>query len=304
MLSYKASLITFLYIFSIVRMNAQELNCMVSVSTPKIEGTDRRVFETLQTAMYEFINNRKWTNFNVAAEERIECTFLLTINDRLSTDEFRGTLNVVLRRPVFNSAYNTVLLNYIDKGIQFKYVEYQPLDYSDGSFTSNLTSLLAYYSYTVLGFYFDSFSPSGGTPFFEKAQEVVNAAQNSSEPGWKAFESDKNRWWLVNNYLNPANSGLRDFAYGYNRQGLDMMYEKVDQGRASITQGIDVLQKIYNLKPNLFALQLIYDAKRDEIINIYSDQRVPPMEKTNVVNILKEIDPSNSSKYQVILDSK
>lgn len=277
---------------------------MISVSTPKIEGTDRRVFETLQSAMFEFINNRKWTNFNVGVEERIECTFLMTINDRMSADEFSGTLNVVLRRPVLNSAYNTVLLNYIDKGIQFRYVESQPLDYSDGSYTSNLTSILAYYSYLVLGFYFDSFSPSGGTPFFEKAQEVVNAAQNSSEPGWKAFESDKNRWWIVNNYLNAANSGLRDFAYRYHRLGLDLMYEKVDQGRVSVTESIDLLQKIYSSKPNLFALQLIYDAKRDELVNIYSDQRVPPMEKTNVVNVLKEVDPANSSKYQAILDSK
>jgi hypothetical protein len=304
MVNIKALLIVLLSIVSFTGIHAQELNCMVSISTPKIEGTDRRVFETLQTAMYEFVNNRKWTNFNVAVEERIECTFMLTINDRLSADEFRGTLNVVLRRPVFNSSYNTVLLNYIDKGIQFRYVEYQPLDYSDGTFTSNLTSLIAYYSYTVLGFYFDSFSPSGGSAFFEKAQEVVNAAQNSSEPGWKAFESDKNRWWLVNNYLNPANSGLRDFAYRYHRVGLDMMYDKVDQGRGSISESIEILQKLYNAKPNLFALQLIYDAKRDELVNIYSDQRVAPMEKTNVVNILKEIDPANSSKYQAILDSK
>jgi hypothetical protein len=304
MLSKKALFITLLYFLFLSRMFAQELNCMISVSTPKIEGTDRRVFESLQSAMYEFVNNRKWTNFNVGVEERIECTFLLTITDRLSADEFRGTLNIVVRRPVFNSAYNTVLLNYIDKGIQFRYVEYQPLDYSDGSFTSNLTSLLAYYSYTALGFYFDSFSPSGGTPFFEKAQEVVNAAQNSSEPGWKAYESDKNRWWLVNNYMNPANSGLRDFAYRYHRLGLDLMYEKVDQGRGSISEGIEILQRLYNAKPDLFALQLIYDAKRDELVNIYGDQRVAPMEKTNIVNILKEIDPSNSSKYQVILDSK
>ena len=300
----KTLLIAFIAVLSFARLHAQELNCMISVSTPQIEGTDRRVFETMQTAMYEFINNRKWTNYNVAVEERIECTFLLTINDRLSADEFRGTLNVVIRRPVFNSSYNSVLLNYIDKGIQFRYVEYQPLDYNDGSYTSNLTSILAYYSYTVLGFYFDSYSPSGGTPFFEKAQEVVNAAQNSSEPGWKAFESDKNRWWLVNNYLNPANSGLRDFAYRYHRLGLDIMYDKVDQGRATIAESVEVLQKVYNAKPNLFALQLIFDAKRDELVNIFSDQRVAPMEKTSVVNIMKEIDPANSSKYQAILDSK
>jgi len=283
---------------------AQELNCMVSINTPKVEGTERKIYETLQNAIYEFMNNRKWTNYNFKDAERIECTVLITINDRIGADEFRGTMNVVIRRPVLNAAYNSVLLNTIDKSIQFKYVEYQPLDFAEGSFTSNLTSILAYYSYTIIGFYFDSFSPSGGSAFFQKAQEIVNTAQNASEPGWKAFESEKNRYWLVNNYLSPANSVLRDFAYRYHRLGLDQMYEKVDQGRNSISEGIELLQGLYNARPGLYALQLIFDAKRDEIINIYSDQRVAPMEKSNIVNILKEIDPGSSSKYQAILDAK
>jgi hypothetical protein len=269
-----------------------------------LEGSDKRIFETLQTAMYEFINNRKWSNYNFKSEEKIECTFLLTINERLGADEFRGNINLVLRRPVFNAAYNTVILNYIDKGFQFRYVENQPLDYSDGSFTSNLTSVLAYYSYIFLGLYFDSFSPNGGTVFLEKALEVVNAAQNASEPGWKAFESEKNRYWLANNYMNPSNSALRDFGYAYHRLGLDQMYEKVDAGRSSVTQSIESLQKLNNARPNLFAMQLIFEAKRDEIINIYADQRVPPMEKAGIVNIMKEMDPASSSKYQSILEAK
>lgn len=297
------AIVTLLLVFS-KTLVAQELNCMVNISTQKVEGTDKRVFETLQTAIFEFMNNRKWTNYNIKVEERIECSLLLTINDRLSADEFRGTLNVVLRRPVLNSAFNSVLINYIDKAIQFRYAEFQPLDYSDGTFSSNLTSILAYYAYTILGFYFDSFSQNGGTPYYEKAQEVVNAAQNTSEPGWKAFESEKNRWWIVGSYLNPANSGLRNFAYRYHHMGLDMMYDKVDQGRASVSESIEILQKVYNEKPNLYILQMIFDAKRDELVNIFADQRVPPMEKSNVVNILKDIDPSNSSKYQSILDSK
>ncbi len=300
----KRVLIALFLFLTLSRGFSQEFDCVVSVSAPQIEGTDKRVFESLQNAMYEFMNNRKWSNYNFKAEEKIECTMLLTINDRLSGDEFRGNLNIVLRRPVLNTAYNSVLLNYVDKGFQFRYVEFQPLDYSDGTFSSNLTSVMAYYSYIFLAFYFDSFSPSGGATYFEKAQEVVTAAQNAPEPGWKAFENEKNRYWLVNNYQNPANVGLREFAYRYHHQGLDQMYEKVDQGRASITESLGYLQKVYNAKPGLYALQLIYDAKRDEIVNIYSDQRVPPMEKTTVVNILKDIDPANSSKYQAILESK
>jgi hypothetical protein len=229
---------------------------------------------------------------------------LLTINERLGSEDFKGTLNVVVRRPIFNAAYNSVLLNHYDKDIVFRYVEYQPLDYSDGSFTSNLTSLFAYYVYVILGFEFDSYSPSGGTPYFEKAQAVVTAAQSSQDPGWKAYESERNRYWLVENMLNPANSPVRDFYYQFHRLGLDEMYERVDQGRSSITESIEYLRKMYNAKPDLFVLTLILDAKRDEFINIYADQKVAPMEKTTAVNLLKEIDPANSSKYQAILESK
>jgi hypothetical protein len=284
--------------------HTQEINCMVSVSAPKLEGSDKKVFETLQTALYEFMNNRKWTNYNVKVEERIECTILLTLNERPSPEEFKGTLNVVLRRPVYNSAYNTVLLNYIDKDLTFTYVEYQPLDYSDGTYSSNLTSILAYYTYIFLGLYWDSYTPNGGTQFFQKAQDVVNVAQSSQESGWKAYESQRNRYWLVENYLNSIASPIREFYYKYHRLGLDQMYEKVDAGRTSATQSIDLLYKMYNARPDLFALQLTLDAKKDEFVNIYSDSRVPPLEKNNVVNILKEIDPANSSKYQAILESK
>ncbi len=304
MIRHSALLIVLLLVLASLKIHAQELNCMININTQKVEGSDKKVFETLQNGIYEFVNNRKWTNYNFKQEERIECTMMITINDRLSADEFRGTMNIVVRRPILNSAYNSVLINAIDRNIQFRYVENQPLDYSDGTFTSNITSILAFYSYLMIGFYFDSYSPSGGNPYFEKAQEVVNAAQNSSDPGWKAFESEKNRYWIVNNYLNSANSGLRDFAYRYHRLGLDQMYEKVDQGRNVTTEGLEILQKLYNSKPNLYALQVVFDAKRDEFVNIYADQRVPPMEKTNVTNLLKEIDPANSSKYMTILDSK
>jgi len=286
------------------RSFSQELDCQVSVTAPTLTGTDKRVFETLQSAMYEFINNRKWSNFNLKTEERIECTILLTINDRMGTDDFKGTLNLVLRRPVYNSAYNSVLLNWIDKDFQFHYVEFQPLDFAEGSYTSNLTSTLAFYVNMFLGLYFDSYSVDGGSPFYDKAQSIVNAAQNAQETGWKAYESQKNRFWLVENYLNPANSELRNFSYRFHRLGLDQMYEKLDQGRSEVTEGIELLKTLYNEKPGLFALQLIMDAKRDEFVNIYSDQRVPPMEKTSVVNTLKEIDPANGSKYQTILSGK
>ena len=298
--------ILYISIFSLLTAlaGAQEMNCIVSVSAPKIEGTDKRVFESLQNAIYEFINNRKWTNYNFKIEERIECTVLITINERLSQDQFTANFNLVLRRPVLNTAYNSVLFNYVDKGVQFTYAEFQPLDYSDGSFTSNLTSILAYYTYIYLGLYFDSFSEDGGQQFLEKAQNVVSAAQNASESGWKAYESTRNRYWIIENLLNPSNSAIRDFYYKFHRLGLDQMYEKVDIGRENITQSLDGIKTLYDAKPDLFALTLLVDAKRDEIINIYSDQRVPSNEKVIVNNIFKELDPANSSKYLTILDTK
>lgn len=291
-------------VFVSFRSQAQEMNCIVSVSAQQIEGTDKRVFETLQNAIYEFINNRKWTNYNLRVEERIECTMLITVNERLSADEYRANVNLVLRRPVLNTAYNSVLLNYMDKGFQFRYSEFQPLDYNDGTFVSNLTSFIAYYVYMYLGLYFDSFSPEGGQAFLTKAQEVVTAAQNANEPGWKAFDGTRNRYWMVENFLNPSNSVLRDFYYRYHRLGLDQMYEKVDAGREVCTGTLDGIRNLYNSKPDLFALQLLIEAKRDEFINIYSDSKVPPTEKTAVVNIFKEIDPANGSKYQAILEGK
>jgi hypothetical protein len=300
----KKTFLIFSFLFIIFHLSAQEFDCQITVTAPQLEGTDKRIFETLQSALYEFLNNRKWSNYNFQMEERIECSILLTVNERLGSDEFKGTLNLVLRRPVLNTAYNTILLNHVDKDFQFRYSEYQPLDYSDGQFTSNLTSVIAFYSYMMFGLYFDSFSPSGGSVFFEKAQTVVTSAQNAQESGWKAYESQKNRFWMVENVQNAANSQLRDFIYKFNRLGLDVMYDKLEQGRTAITESLAYLQQTYSAKPDLFLLQLILDTKRDELVNIYSDQRVPPVEKTNVVNLLKEIDPANSSKYQAILEAK
>ena len=282
-------------------MKAQEFICQVSVNAPQVEGSERKVFQTMQSAIYEFVNNRKWTNYVYKPEERIECSMMLTINDRVSSDQFKGRLNLVLQRPVYKTSYNTNLLNYIDTDIDFKYVEYEPLIYTDDAFTSNLTSVIAYYVYIFLGLDADSYSLMGGTPYFEKAKAIVNTAQNSQEKGWKAFESMRNRFWLVENLMNGAYSPLREGIYQYHRLGLDVMSDNIDLGRASVTECLENLQTAGREKPGLFILQLMTEAKRDELVNIYS--QASPMDKTRAVNILKEIDPAHSSKYQQILAS-
>ncbi|HNX43507.1 MAG TPA: DUF4835 family protein [Bacteroidales bacterium] len=282
-------------------MKAQEFICQVSVNAPSVEGSERKVFQTMQSALYEFINNRKWTNYVYKPEERIECSMMLTITERVTSDQFKGRLNLVLKRPVYKTSYNTNLLNYVDEAINFKYVEYEPLVYNDDAFTSNLTSVVAYYLYVFLGLDADSYSNMGGTPYFEKAKAIVNTAQNASESGWKAFESTKNRFWLVENLLNGAYSPLREGLYQYHRLGLDVMSDNIDLGRSAVSDCLDNFQRAYRQKPGLFILQLMMEAKCDELINIFS--QAAPMDKTKAVNILKEIDPSNSSKYQKIMSS-
>ncbi len=277
----------------------QEILCTVQVASPRIEGTDRRVFESMQTAIFEFINNRNWTNYAFRTEERIECSILITIDERISVDEFKGKINLILRRPTYNTAYNSPLFNYVDNDFRFEYIEYQALDYSENSYTSNLTSVIAYYVNVFLGLDFDSYSLYGGTPFFESAQAIVNTAQASAYAGWKAFESTRNRYWLVENLLNPAYQSLRKFSYEYHRNGLDIMSEKAAEGRSHISRNLNLLRTTYNERPGLFLLQLLVEAKRDEFINLYSEGS--NTEKTNAINILSEIDPANSTKYQGIL---
>jgi hypothetical protein len=281
-------------------VKAQELNCQISVTSRQVEGTDRQIYNSLQTALYEFMNNRKWSSYSFTIDERIECTMMFTISDRVSVDQFKGTLNVVLRRPVYKSSYNSPLLNHIDRDIEFKYIEFESLEFNDNSFISELTGLLAYYANIAIGLDFDSFQLMGGTPFFEKAMNIVNMAQSSAFTGWKAFEGTKNRYWLAENLTNSSYGKLREFLYNYHRLGLDVMSENVDGGRQAITESLELLRQAYRDKPNSYLLQLILDSKRDEFINVYSG--APDNEKVTVVNLLKEIDPSNGSKYQKILE--
>ena len=301
----KAILILFLMSGMMLKpalLSAQEFLCDIRVTAPTIEGTDRRVFEALQQSLYDFMNNRKWSNVNIKNPERIECSILLTLKERVSSDEFKGTLNVVLRRPVYKSSYNTILLNYVDENFQFRYIESQPLDFIENTYSSSLTSTIAFYAYMFLGLDFDSFSLYGGDPFYQAAEAIVNAAQNAPERGWKAFDGNKNRYWIVENMRNPAYRPLRQFLYEYHRMGLDLMSEKPDEGRAAIGNTLAYLEQVWRDRPGLLFLQLILDAKRDEIINIYSQGS--PQEKTKAVNIMREIDPANASKYEKILAPK
>ena len=296
----------FLFLSLFTMAGAQELKCNVQVVSQQIQGTNKQVFETLQTAIYEFMNNKVWTNHVYGTEERIECTLMFNIQEQLSADEFRGTLQIQSRRPVFGSNYNSVMLNYMDNDIQFRYIEFEPLEFDPTAHTSNLTSILAYYAYFILGLDYDSFSPDGGTTFFQAAEKIVDNAQKVSEKGWKPFDntSHKNRYWLVKDLLDTDYSPCREFIYRYHRQGMDRMDYKAVEARADITNDFELLQGVYRKKPDPFMhpMRVIFDAKADEFVNIYSESF--PEEKSRVVEILNEIDPANSTKYKAIVASK
>ncbi|MFW5820849.1 MAG: DUF4835 family protein [Bacteroidota bacterium] len=298
--------IFWILLFIPVLLFSQELKCNVQIVTQQIQGTNKQVFETLQTELYEFMNNRIWTNHVFAPEERIECNMLFNITEQLSADEFRGTLQIQSRRPIYNTNYNTVMLNYLDNDIQFSYIEFEPLEFDMNSHISNLTSILAFYAYTILALDYDSFAPEGGEPFWDAAEKIVDNAQNAQEKGWKPFDnsSHRNRYWLVKDFVDPEYAMVRQYLYRYHRLGLDVMDSKVNEGRTEIANSLELLQKVYRQKPDPFLqpLHLIFDAKVDEFVSIFSESF--PEEKNRVVEILNEIDQANSNKYKAILESQ
>ena len=293
-------------IFSLVLLtgiaNAQELNCNIQISAQRIQGSNRQVFESMQRDLYEFMNNTVWTNHVFSYAERIDCNILINLTDQLSADEFKGTIQIQLSRPVFNTTYNSTMLNFIDNSFQFKYVEFQPLEFDPNTYRSSLVSVLAYYTYMVLGFDYDSFAPMGGTEFFQMAEKIVTTAQNAPEPGWKPYDGsrNRNRYWLVKNVLNKEYEGVRQFIYEYNINGLDKMESKIAEARTSMVESLKLIQDVYRKKPDpfMYLVQVVMDAKSDELINIFS--AAFPEEKSRVIEILTEIDAANKAKYEKI----
>lgn len=300
----KRAFLAILFAFSLMTLNvtAQELNFTVQINTAQVSGTDQRLYESLKESMVTFMNQRIWTNIKFEENERIEGSMVLVVKNR-DGNSIDGELNVVLRRPVYKSNYNSPLLNIVDNDISFSYIDGQPLDFNENSFMSNLTSILAYYGYYCLGIYFDTFGQNGGDEMFNMCDQIVIQAQNAAEGGWKAFDSYKNRYWLLDSYTNPAYRSLRQFMYEYHRLGLDVMGSgKIENGRTAITKSLDYVKTAYTSKSNLYFIQILNDSKRDEWKNIYSDG--PQQEKTKAINILRDIDPAHAEEYEEVLNAK
>lgn len=283
-------------------IKSQELNCNIQVSAQRIQGSNRQVFETMQRDIYDFINGTVWTNYVYSYAERIDCSILINLNEQLSADEFRGTLQIQLSRPVYNTTYNSTLLNFVDNNFQFRYVEFSPLEFDPGAHRSNLVSVLAYYIYIILGVDADSFASLGGTEFYQMAEKIVVNASNAPEPGWKPYDGsrNRNRYWLVKNILDKEYEAIRQFIYDYDINGLDKMESKIAEARTNMAESLKLIQEVFRRKPDpfMYFLQIIIEAKSDELINVFSPAF--PEEKSRVVLILTEIDPANKAKYEKI----
>lgn len=294
----------FKYIFILIfcyssAVIAQELNCQVNVASPQIQGTtEKQIFEQLQKAIFEFMNNTKWTRDNYTTSERIDCSILINITQKLGVDEYKATIQVQSRRPVFKSSYFSPAVNYIDENFTFKFQQFQQLEFNLNTYSTNLTSVLSFYAFIILANDYDTFSNLGGTEYFQKAQIIVANAQSSGEIGWKSQETNKNRYWIPENALQPVFIPIRECMYKYHRLGLDIMFDKPDEGRSEILKSMDLLVGVYKNRPATFIMELFFNAKSDEIVNIFS--KGLPDEKTKVVQTLTTVDPANTSKWYKI----
>lgn len=276
---------------------AQELNCTVEVNAQKIEGGSKSVFQTLQEAMTEYMNETRFSNATFSNNEKIDCRLFLTVSE-YTDDRITGDLQVQLSRPVYNSTYTTTLFNFKDNRISFEYREGEPLIFNATTIDNNLTAILNYYAYLFLALDFDSFSPMGGEPFYEKAATVVQAAQSLGEIGWKAFEDPKNRSGVLTSFTSPSTSSYRQMLYDYHRKGLDEMVTSPDKGRASITSSLNAIESVYKADAMSAALSIFRDSKLDELVNVYS--KAPQTEREMVYKLLQPIYPAENERLTKI----
>ncbi len=290
-------IVLLLFIFG-VRSGAQELNCVVKINSSEIGVSNKQVFVTMQSAIFEYLNNTKWTNISYQENEKINCSLTINIIDNPSTNQYKGSLQLQVSRPVYNATYTTSVLNFNDNDVNFSYEEYQPLVYNVNSFDSNLVSILTFYAYTILGFEADTFGYKGGEEFHKLAENVVIVAQQGGAKGWKKIDGNNTRYQLNENLLAPVYEQYRKTLYEYHLQGLDRLVDDKKGGKENIAQSIIDLQKLYNDRPNTFLIRVFMDTKSDEIVDVFSDG--PKINITELREVLSRIFPSFDVKWSDI----
>ncbi len=278
---------------------AQDVKAYVRINTDQIEGTNKEIYTELSNDLTEFINSRRWTDATFSDEERIECNFVITL-EKAAGENYSGQLQVQASRPVFNSGYNTTLFNFLDKNLQFTYTQYQKLEFDENTYENNLLSTIAFYVNIIVGLNFDSFSRYGGSRYYEKAEMIVSLAQGSSDVGWKAFDSDRNRYALVSNYQDERLKKLRDIIYEYHRFGLDEMVNSVEKGRTNIFNNMPYLKEMNRAVPYSVALQLFVESKMNELLDMFKP--ATSKEKKDLYDILQGILPTQTNKFQELLN--
>jgi hypothetical protein len=277
---------------------AQELNCKVTINADQIQTTDRSVFKDMERAIANFLNTRKWTTDSYRNHERINCGLFLNISKMPSIGNFQASAQITSGRPVFNSNYEAVVLNFADREWEFEYYESQPLEFNDNNYLNNLTSMLAYYAYIIIGMDYDSFSELGGTPYFQKALTVVNNAQPAARAGWAALSGNRNRYNLIENISNPQMLELRKNTYRYHRLALDTFEKDPEQGRAIILDVLKNVKKIWSVYPTSIFVITFFDAKSNELVNVFTSASLQT--KREAYDILVAID-SKRNIYQKIM---
>lgn len=281
-----------------------QMNARVNVVSNRVgNSVDKKAFQTLQTALNDFVNNRKWSADNFGQNEKIDCSFLLNLESTGDPDVYKASLTIQSGRPVFNSAYISPVINYQDNDIIFKYVEFQQLEFNDtrvsgtDPLVSNLTAVFAYWINMILGFDYDSFSPRGGNVYFQKAQNIVNNAPDGRNiSGWKPFDGTRNRYWLAENILNSKYNVFHDVLYEYYRTGMDHLYDQEANARTQILNALNLLNTFNIQNPNTMILQFFFQAKTQELIQVFS--KANPSDKAKALDFLKRLDVSSATKYQ------
>ncbi len=290
----------FLFLFAARFAEGQELLANVVINHQQVQSSDDYIYDNMKKSFVEFLNNRKWTGDKYKLEERIECSFFITISSRnVSSNTFSGTLQVQSGRPIYGTNYKSTMFIVNDNDFDFTYVDQQPLDFNQNEFTSNLTSVLAYYAYVILGIDYDSFGKEGGGKFFTKAFDITTLAQNGGGIGWRSTDGSQNRYWLIENINNGAFKSFRDCLYKYHREGLDLMQSNKKQGEYSIYKSLLALEAIHKRQPSSYLLQVFFNAKSDEVVNIFKN--ASDAQKQKLVPLLIKIDPGNTKKYNKII---
>lgn len=298
-LNFKA-ILPIIFALSSLVSQAQELNCRLQINSQKIKGTNRQMFTTMRTTLFEFMNNTRWTNDIYSQEERIECNITLNLTEKTG-DTYKGNISIKSSRPIYRTSYNSQMLNIIDSDVRFEYIENETLEFNEHNHGSNLVAILAYYAYIIIGIDYDTYSTLGGETHYLKAKKICDNAQSDQKAnGWKSFEGTFNRFWLVENLLHNDFKPLRNALHMYHLNGLDILTEQTEMGRDEITSALFEVKKSANKKQNSYLTKVFFDAKADEITKIYSDGFIT--NKNELVDMLKQIDPANSNKWDRILE--